>query len=190
MNNIEQILELFKKNNYIVYEDPYKVNILLIRSSKVITNKFDDVIIWFWKDDKGEWQIKTAKCTTKPGIYYIKNPLSTLGTAILKTGQYENSHKLGLHKGIYEALVQQKSLPVWRDDDKDEWIDEKTTQVGIFGINIHRANPKLESTLVDKYSAACQVFANPFSYKSFINQCVIHKNKYSNNFTITLIDKF
>lgn len=189
MLSIQQLIEIFNSKNYKLYEQPFKLNILFIRSSREISNKFDDVVYWFWKDSNKKWNIKFAKCTTKSGLYYIKNPLSELGTATLKTGQYIDSHKIGLHKNKYTALVQTKTLPVWRDNDKDTWIDYKEFETGIFGINIHRANAKLESTLVDDYSAACQVFANPQSFKSFINQCQIQRDNDYNYFTITLIDK-
>ena len=61
----------------------------------------------------------TYDCTTDPGLYYRHNPLNCFGTAVLVPGQYRGAFVLGQHQGLYEALTQGKSLPVYRDDDLD-----------------------------------------------------------------------
>lgn len=63
------------------------------------------------------------------------------GTAILAPGQYQSSHKIGLHRGKYKALVQHRPVTVYRDNNKDSKYDLEPTKkdTGIFGINIHKA---------------------------------------------------
>ena len=162
--NEEQILKLYKDNNWRL--DNF--NFFIIRTNRVYTNKFSDTFYWFYKEDN-KWIIKWAKGTSKAGTYYVKNFLNAKGTGVVKEGQHLDSHKLGLHQGKYEAMVQNKSLPIWRDKDKDDWIDYRDDETGFFGINIHHASETRESEYVDKWSAACMVFANPLSFNLFLN---------------------
>ena len=183
-------ISFLSKDSAIVLNDkPFYINIVVERKNRVFTNKFDDTIYWLWKDDTNTWNLKSTNCTSKAGLYYAQNPLSSLGTGILKTGYYKGSHKLGYHKGKYVALVQNKELPVWRDNDKDDWIDYVKEEEGWFGINIHRANPSIESINVDKWSAACIVFSNPKAFTTFIKQCQKHESIYGNSFDLNLINK-
>lgn len=179
---------LSKKDIGGLVDKPLYLNIVLFRKNRVFTNKFDDMIYWLWKDEKNVWQMRSAYITTKPGIFYVKNPLSPLGVGILKGGFHKDSHELGYHKGEYRALVQKKPLPVWRDNDKDSWADFIKLETGVFGINIHRANARYESSVVDKWSAACQVFANPVMFSRFISQCEKHAAVHGNSFDILLVE--
>ena len=58
---------------------------------------------------------------------------------------------------------------------------------GIFGINIHRANPNAISTLVEKWSAGCQVLNNPQEFAQLISMCEASGNKF---FTYTLFNEW
>jgi len=187
-NTAEAILSSLSKDNLInVVSKPYYVNIFVFRKHRVFTNKFDDRIYWLWKDDNDTWRFDTANITSKPGTYYVKNPLNNKGVAILKPGFLKGSHKIGLHQDKYEALVQAKELTVYRDNDKDSWADYTLEDTGWFGINIHRANALWTSTNVDKWSAGCQVFANPIKFNAFMNQCKKHALLHENNFNLFLI---
>ena len=120
---IRGLINALKSKGYIVYEKPNQLNIVGVRSSSTEPNKFDDKIYAFWKGDKGQWDGKWYSATTDPGTYYLKNPLSKLGTAILKGGQYVDSWVIGKHKGQYTALVQSKPVTVIRDYDRNAILD-------------------------------------------------------------------
>ena len=175
---------------------PYDINIVGIRNSKTksrVTNAFDDLITVSYQDENNEWQYHEFGCTTDPGSYWTEKKLINKdGTAILKPGQYRSSHKLGLHQGKYEALVQRGKVTVYRDGDMDDQYDlnEEDTQNGLFGINIHRATAKKggKSIRVDKWSAGCQVIAENKEYNKFISICNQAKNYWGNSFTYTLIE--
>ncbi len=117
--------------------------------------------------------------------------MSPQGTAILKHGQYMNSHKIGLHRGKYLALVQQRPLTVIRDYDRNAALDfmNGKEQTGIYGINIHHASVNGTTKSVNKYSAGCQVFANINDFNLFMQLAERHKQQYGNNFSYTLIDQ-
>lgn len=184
------IRNLMKFKGYKVFDRPYELNIVGVRSNSTVPNKFDDKIIVFFKDDLGKWNDFVYNATTDTGTYWLNNPLSNEGSALLKDGQYIDSHKIGLHKGQYTALVQSKPLVVIRDYNRDAVLDFNNgkEETGLFGINIHRANSNGTTINVDKYSAGCQVFANATDFSNFIDMAQRHSKLYGNNFTYTLVD--
>lgn len=189
--NIRAILRLLKSKGYQIYDRPYELNIVGIRKDSTQPNKFDDTLYVFWKNDSGKWEGKYYSITTDPGTYWLKNPMNNMGAAILKEGQYINSHKLGLHKGEYKALVQQKPVIVYRDYDRNAILDFNNGREdkGLFGINIHRSSPVGTSQNVDNWSAGCQVFENINDYNEFLKLAEKSSALYGNNFTYTLIDE-
>ena len=170
----------------------YDVNIVGIRNSETnneVTNHFDDTLTISYKVD-GDWKFHSWPATTDPGQYWIENPISKDGTAILVPGQYRGSHMIGLHQGKYEALRQRKPVKVYRDNDKDlEYdTDEDTIKEGIYGINIHRSNPYDQSYYVNKWSAGCQVFKKVADFHEFMDICKKAKDIWGNSFSYTLIE--
>lgn len=149
---IPDLIKILKRLKYVVYDKPYQLNIFGIRSPETNSNKFDDELHVFFKDDKSVWRHYKYQVTTDPGTYWLLNPLQVLGTAILKAGQYINSYRLGLHKGQYEALVQAKPVTVLRDYDRNAVLDfaNGKEDKGMFGVNIHRSSATGSSKSVDK----------------------------------------
>ena len=139
-NELNTLITIMRNNKYEIKERPYELNIVGVRTDNWTPNSFDDFIFVFYKDDKGNWQGSKNPATTDPGTYWLKNPMNVNGTAILKAGQYINSHKIGYHKGQYKALVQSKPLTVFRDYDRNAILDFNNgkEQTGLFGINIQR----------------------------------------------------
>jgi hypothetical protein len=160
------------------------VNIVGIRNLDVgssVTNLFDDTItLSYILNDKPIF--RDWPCTTDPGKKTVLQYQNVKGVARLVEGQYINSYALGLHKGIYEALVQVKPVKVWRDANKDLVYDENTAEEGLFGINIHHAG--ISSIYVNDWSAGCQVFKNQIDFNQFI---LIIKSLKIKKFTYTLI---
>lgn len=187
-----QLIKALKLKDYAVFENdskPLNLNIIGIRASDNTSNVFNDMIAMIWKY-RGNWSMASFPCTTDPGLYWLKNyPDNLVGTAILKEGQYRGSHQIGKHKGQYEALTQKANVTVIRDADRDKELDydNGVEDTGIFGINIHRANSKQESTQVDKWSAGCQVIADPHCYDVFMAICKEAVEIWGNSFTYTLI---
>lgn len=187
---IPQLIKILIRNNFVVYKQPYQLNILGIRSPETNSNKFDDELHVFYKNEHNNWRHFKYAITTDPGTYWLKNPMQVNGTAILKTGQYINAWKLGLHKGQYKALVQSKPIVVIRDYDRNAILDFNNgkEQTGLFGVDIHRSSATGSSQSVDKWSAGCQVFQNINDFKQFLELCEIHRLKYGNQFTYSLLD--
>ena len=187
--SIRALIASLRNKGYIIYDKPYQLNIVGVRKDSTVPNKFDDLIYAFWKTDKGDWEGKYFTATTDPGTYYLKNPLSKLGTAILKEGQWVDTYIIGLHKGQYEALVQRKPVTVIRDYDRNAVLDFNNgrEETGLFGINIHKAGK--DSKDVDTWSAGCQVFQKSDDFNTFMELARKHRQAYGNTFTYTLIDE-
>ena len=136
----------------------------------------------------GEQKFHCWKCTTDPGTKAVKEFHNPNGVARLVPNQYRGSHTIGLHQGKYEALKQQKPVKVYRDKNKDMTFDETNIQEGLFGINIHRSNPKTESEFVENWSEGCQVFKAVKDFNEFMKICNLAKSVHGNSFTYTLIE--
>ena len=178
---------LFAKKHYAYFtEGSYNMNIIGVRAKtdKVITNKFDDFIILDYKDDSGKWCRQIYKATTDPGITYLKTPIDFKGCAMMVPGQYRGLWRIGLHKGKYKALVQNRPVSVYRDRNKDSVydIEAATINTGVFGINLHHAGA--DSTEVNNWSAGCQVIARLRDFQQLMS--IVSKQKAS-TYTYTLI---
>jgi len=190
-NELNTLITIMRNNKYEIKERPYELNIVGVRTDNWTPNSFDDFIFVFYKDDKGNWQGSKNTVTTDPGTYWLKNPMSPQGTAILKKGQYKNSYAIGSHRGQYTALVQVAPVTTIRDYDRDNKLSYESLKAttGLYGINIHRAGRVGTTKVVDKYSAGCQVFSDANDFANFIEQTKKHKDLYGNLFNYTLIDE-
>lgn len=158
-------------------------HIVGIRSDANSPDKFDDLIGLVEKDN-----LVWFSGTTNPGTHWLKNLLNPKGAALLKPNQYLNTYKLDLHQGKYLALCQRKPVVVYRDANKNTFAEETAiTDTGLFGINIHRANPSAVSTIIDKWSAGCQVLNDPIDFNFLIKRC---KESGLKEFTYTLLKEF
>ena len=176
---IEELKAEYNKLGYKWFD----FQIVGIRSTADLPDKFDD-LIGLIENNTITW----FTGTTNPGIHWLKNLLNPKGAALLKPNQYIDTWKLDLHQGKYLALCQRKPVVVYRDGDKDNFSEETgITETGLFGINIHRANPSALSILNDKWSAGCQVLNNPQDFEYLIKRCQASKLK---DFTYTLLKEF
>lgn len=184
----EQIKTAVEAKGYQWFNDEanksWDVNIVGIRNitTRRVTNVFDDWITLSFKIN-GMWQFYQWMATTDPGTKSVMEFKNPKGVARLIPGQYRGSHIIRLHNGKYEALGQQKPMKVWRDKNKDMTFDEIIVDEGVFGINIHRSNPKTESEYVENWSEGCQVFKKVKDFNQFMEICrkasIIHGNSFS-----------
>ena len=169
-SNTPIIIELARAKGFKIFESQdWDLNIIGERNPSGAVDKFDDWIHVCYKD-QGVWIWHAFKCTTDAGRHWLQNH----NTAILcHNRQYRSVYMLGQHRGQYEALVQRGGeVTVWRDRNGDDVHDYgQNEESGYFGINIHRASANHESEVVGKYSAGCQVIADPQEFDIFISLC-------------------
>lgn len=190
---VQDITKVLGKKGYKIFEGdkkPFNLNIVGIRSNDMTPDDFNDLITIFWRYNS-HWSLLKFKATTDPGLYYLNNPIKgTKGTGILKPNQYPGMWEIGKHKGE-EAFVQVKECSVYRDDNRDSSfdMDESTVETGYFGCNGHNSNNLMESIKVGKYSAMCQVWANPHEHAVAMKIANVALEYWNNSFTYTLIEE-
>jgi hypothetical protein len=96
-----------KTEDYVIYEDPYVLNIVAFRNKLheygKVTNRFDDELWVFFKDKDNQWApIRKYKVTTMPGYEVVDGkkldpPVLPENIGFINYGQYVNSYKLGYH---------------------------------------------------------------------------------------------
>jgi len=188
---VTDIIDVMKEKSYRVFSNKkgYDLNIVGICSADIDQEVFNDGITVFYMSD-GRWNYFPFPETTDPGSFYLQNPLSVKGTTILKPGQYRGSHKIGRHKN-YKALQQKKAVTVYRDDNRDGYLnaDNMDQDSGMFGINIHRSNAYRPSAVIGKWSAGCQVLQDPAHFRFLLELCELSSATYSNSFSYTLLEE-
>lgn len=192
---IKRIKTIAQEKGHVIYTEPYRLNIWGFRANTEKPNVFDDELHVFTNISQtkiAKWAYLVFKVTTDPGTYWLQNPLNPKGTAILKAGQYLDAYSIDKHRNKYYALCQRLAkVTVIRDYDRDAVLDFNNgkEQIGMFGINIHRARKTGSTYSVDRHSAGCQVFKNAQDFDFFMKLCEVHRKLYGNKFTYTLVDK-
>ena len=187
------VLAHMKALGYAVFANPkydYDLNIYGIRSKEAGTpNTFNDAIGVFYLWD-GCWRNHLWSATVDPGSFWLENPMSVKGTAVLAPGQYRGAYELGKHRGQYWSLTQVGEVTVWRDPNRDTVPDRwGKTETGFFGINIHKAGKV--STQIDRWSAGCQVFQREKDFEEFMDICRKQVSLCGfKTFTYTLLDQW
>ena len=174
------------------YEGEHNLNIFGIRNQNGTVGTFDDVI-GYAASIHWEETLFIAHATTDPGETYLIKPENPKGTAILVPGQYKGAYVIGVHARnnknfSHQALIQNKPVRVYRDNNKDNILDFNKDSIdeGMFGINIHRASRWKNVERVGQYSAGCQVIQNAMTFLEFMDTVKRAADKYGNRFTYTL----
>ena len=128
-----------------------------IRIKNVFTDKFTDLAIIVEDSEV----VSVCRSTTKPGKYWINNPLTVggiTGTGIQKEGQWINSHRFvakGKRKwgnaGYFEQIA---TIEVYRDGNRDSKLDKDVVQKAPtwYGFFIH---PMGGGFTIWNWSAGC-----------------------------------
>jgi len=193
-SNPQLILDIMKAKEYKTYKGLLNVNNFGIRV-ETEGGDFDDIIGTVFEDTDNMTGETFLNClafvaTTDPGVHYLKKPINEDGCAILVPGQYFN-FQIEKHRGQYDALCQRGIVKVFRDNNKDEIIDlnPESVESGMFGINIHKTPPYLETEMVNKNSAGCQVLYNSAEYDSeWMPLMYRARTSWGKNFTYTLLE--
>jgi len=187
----DAVLNRMAAAGYTVFRNGlHNLNLVGLRATPGTPNAFCDLICAVYYASTNDLRIDAFPATTKPGTYWLQNPSKVDGTAILMAGQHRGAFTFGKHKGAYECLVQKTPLPVRRDDDHDDVADptKGVVQTGMFNIEIHHASDSHASTVVNKWSAGCQVLSDPHDFLNFMNLCRLSAQTYGTAFTYTLLD--
>lgn len=181
--SIQQLKNALQRKGYPIKTGIYELNIVGIRNDNAVPNSFDDTICVLFKDEYQDDVLVAFSCTTDPGLYWLQHPMNVEGCAIMKEGHYEDVYKIGLHRG-YQALQQVGKIWYVRDNNKDATLDFQTKDeiFAIIATNIHHAALPETATVINKWSAGCQVINK--GWQEFIDLCdksrtITRKNRFS-----------
>lgn len=193
MSKYNEIKNAYEKHGFTFFTKPYSLNIFGVRANISEPNSFDDIIGVAFIDDSGLEQCFTFEATTDAGVSVLGNKYGgTNGTLIMIPGQYYSMFKVGRHKNKYPALVQNISIEVIRDNNKDGMLDfdALARDFGMFGLNLHHANTNenFPSVNVDNWSWGCQVIRKIDDWDFFWSVVKESESRYGDTFTYTLFD--
>lgn len=180
---IEQLKRALLQKGYPMKTKEWELNIIGIRNNTNIPNSFDDTICVLFKDHYGDDTLVCFSATTDAGLYWLLHPMNVEGCIIMKEGHYSDVYKIGLHRG-YKALEQCGNIRYVRDNNHDGILDFNAPYEveGNFKTNIHHASMPEQSTVVDKWSAGCQVINK--GWWEFLELCeqsrlITERNRFS-----------
>lgn len=208
----EVLIEILKDKGYKIYERPFEINTIGVRyqyPGQEYSNKFKDRIYALYKDESGKWVVKYWMVSTIPGRNKSWRKGSPLlkdavgkkrgGLGILKPAQYVNVYYIGYHREENKSSRAMKTVGkqlAYRDQNygsnKITYSNEDPNNAKggrNFAMYIHKAYT-LKSGKgynVNNWSEGCQVFPDSASLNEYFDLCEIHKKRYKNRFTYTLI---
>lgn len=194
---LQSIRALIEAKGWQVYQRPYMMNVVGVRSGDTRAGYFDDMLHVFYRDEKGRWNHHRWRATLDPGLPYLHLPINGAGTAILQEGQYVDAYRLDHHRGNsdHPALCQRLGpVRVVRDNNRDSFLDLDATEAvsGMFGINIHRTSYGTSGEgrrQIRRDSAGCTVLEDPDEYNDeFLPLMRLHRDLHGNVFTYTVLD--
>ena len=176
---VEKIIWFLKSKGYQYSEKICELNIVGFRNKKTVpddqntnvTNKFDEELSVFYKDENSVWQIAEYAITTVPGFVPQTTQLPSK-VAILAQAQYLDRLRLGSYLGNanYKCLIFD-SCVIHRNDKSDRYNFSSPTEEGSFAMTIHASSEISSSEFVFNYSEGAQVFKNKNQYDQFIKLC-------------------
>lgn len=176
---VEFFMDYYKAKGYPWDEEINLIGIMMDRKPK--ENTFRDYI-GAVHSVYGYWDYAFFRGTTRPGNYWIDNPIHPKdGAATIEVGFHKDIWMVGLHRG--EPALVQIGAPVrfWRDRNRNGIRDpDEPTQSGYIGLNLHPASkrvPKHSEYEVNRYSAACQVIMWYEDWKQLFEGIIMKTNK-------------
>ena len=177
---IDKMIKFLKSKKYNVYEDKGVLNLVSMQSiskdSGEVSNKFDDTLNMFFKNESGNWELLEYQVTTMPGFVPKTTSLPD-GVGMLALGQYVDQLKLDTYivDGTTNPKKTDKCLKinecVIHINDSNEKYNYKSNKIKAKSIVlIHRSSNGI-ADYVFNYSGGAHVFKNSTQYDQFIDFC-------------------
>ena len=177
---IDKMITFLKSKKYSVYEDIGVLNIVSMQSpskdSGEVSNKFDDTLNLFFKNESGNWELLEYQITTMPGFVPKTSSLPD-GVGMLALGQYVDQLKLDTY------IVDASTTPYKTDrclkvgecifhinDTNDKYNYKSTTIKAKSIVLIHKSSNGI-ADYVFNYSGGAHVFKNSTQYDQFLDFC-------------------
>ncbi len=190
---IYKMIDFLNSKGYKVYEDIGILNIVSMQSSSKdsgeVSNKFDDTLNLFFRNELGNWELLEYQLTTLPGFVPKTTSLPD-GVIMLSLGQYIDQCRLDNY--IVDASVipykvdrclKINECVVHINDNVNRYNYKANTVKAKSIILIHKSSTGI-SDYVYNYSLGSHVFKNSIQYEQFLYFCDM-QIKLSNKETFT-----
>ena len=183
---IDRLISFLKSKGYRTFDQIGILNIVAFQSSKkddgTISNKFDDTLNVFYKNQNGNWELLEYQITTMPG-YFPKTELLPEGVGLLALGQYNDQCKLDTYISDPTATPPKnnKCLKIAEAtihiNDSTKIYNYKSEKINIKSIVLlHKSSDMGSAENVFNYSGVAngfgaQVFKTVSQWDQFITLC-------------------
>ena len=194
---IDKLISFLKSKKYRTYDQIGVLNIVAFQSVKKddgsISNKFDDLLNVFYKNQNGNWELLEYQITTMPG-YLPKTELLPENVGLLALGQYSDQCKLDTYTAdpTITPVKTEKCLKIdevtIHINNSTKIYNYKSDKINVKSIVfLHKSSELGSAENVFNYSGGAQVFKTVTQWDQFITLCesqvTIAKK---NTFTYTL----
>ena len=178
---IDKLISFLKSKQYRTYDQIGVLNIVAFQSSKKddgsISNKFDDILNIFYKNQNGNWELLEYQITTMPG-YFPKTELLPEGVGLLALGQYADLCKLDTYTSdpTTTPVKNDKCLKIDETtihiNDSTKIYNYKSEKINVKSIVLlHKSSDVGSAESVFNYSGGAQVFKTVSQWDQFITLC-------------------
>jgi hypothetical protein len=185
----DRVKQALLLKGYTFFTGNLNLNMVGIRTKNRKVDNWDDFFCLLWEENGQKHIWVNEEFTTDPGIYYLQTKLlNEKGCAFVKPGQYRSLWEIGQHNGKYKAFVQTGRIDVYRDRDKNNYLNPETSTLdsGFFGINQHHG---YGAQVVGPNSAGCQVHRRPEELQYVLQMAERSIPLYGKKFTYTLLEE-
>lgn len=178
---IDKLISFLKSKKYRTYDQIGVLNIVAFQSSKKddgsISNKFDDILNIFYKNQNGNWELLEYQITTMPG-YFPKTELLPEGVGLLALGQYADLCKLDTYTSDPTTIPVKTDKCLKIDEvtihinDSTKIYNYKSEKINVKSIVLlHKSSDVGSAESVFNYSGGAQVFKTVSQWDQFITLC-------------------
>lgn len=187
--NASIILDIFRRKNYYIHTEEYRLNPIAIRASKPEYG-FNDLFGFIYMDN-GAWKIELFSACTDASVFFENNPINKIGVNIIISGQYLGVMKIGHHSQEYELLRQVKPITFGLSIDKTKIYANKNIKTNdeISFSNVVKSNENIIKKYINKYVQGQIIIQNQNDFDRMKYLVKRHADMYSSIFDFTLISE-
>ena len=170
---IDKLIKFMQSKKYTTYDTIGYLNIVAFQSSKKdngeVSNKFDDTLTVFYKNQNGNWELLEYQITTMPG-YLPKTEELPIGNKILALGQYVEQCTLNDSDPKNKVIIVNECTI--HTNDSTKIYNYKSPKSNIKSIPLlHKSSDIGSAEYVFNYSGGAHVFKTVSQWDQFITLC-------------------
>jgi len=177
---IDKLIKFLNSKGYKTYDGIGILNIVTLQSNKKddgeVSNKFDDNMILFFKNNNGNWDLLEYQITSMPGLLPKTTTLPD-NIGMLALGQYIDQCTIGTYIKNHNLPIKHSkcikiSECVIHINDNINKYNYKSNKISAKDITIiHGSVDTGSAEFVYNYSGGSHVFKNSEQYNQFIELC-------------------